>query len=136
MGVMRRDFELPENDRIFLEELGRPWETVRDGSKQWTIMHEWPLCGGYNHRTVSVAVMIQPGYPDAQLDMIYVSPVLQRQDGKAIGALSSQAICGQQWQRWSRHRTSANPWRSGIDDLASHLVLADHWFKREFSQRK
>lgn len=133
--LARRDFELPENDRLFLEELGRPWETAIDGSNRWAIVHEWPICDGYSHAKISLAAIVQSGYPETQLDMIYVLPVLHRADGKAIGALAAQLICGERWQRWSRHRTAQNPWRVGVDDLASHLALADHWFAREFARR-
>jgi hypothetical protein len=69
-----------------------------------------------------------------QLDMVYFSPALQRLDGKPIGALSNQTITGSSWQRWSRHRASNHPWRPGIDDLASRMLLVDHWLEREVVQ--
>lgn len=65
--------------------------------------------------------------------MVYFFPALQRSDGKAIGGLTPHTILGQQWQRWSRHYTPANPWRVGEDDLSTHLTLIDHWLRREFA---
>mgnify|MGYP001187661072 CR=1 FL=1 len=135
MRLNRREFDLPAADAAFLQDLGRPWETVTDRGKRWLIVREWPVCDGYNHRHVSLAVDVQPGYPEAQLDMVYVHPSLQRSDGVAVNALSPQDIRGETWQRWSRHRTKHNPWRVGIDCLETHLALAESWFIRELARR-
>lgn len=132
---MRRQFDLPEADEAHLESLGRPWETITDGSARWLLVHEWPISAGYNYSAVSIAIRIEPGYPDTQLDMVYVLPHLARTDQVSINALSNQAIDGKDWQRWSRHRTNENPWRPGIDDLSTHLFLVDDWFTREFHAR-
>ena len=78
--------------------------------------------------------MIPDNYSDSQIDMVYFNPHLARADGRAIGALATQTIAGVSWQRWSRHRTGANPWRPGVDDVASHLALVDEWLRREFSK--
>ena len=132
---MRRQFQLPEPDEDYLRIIARPWETIIDGGTRWLLMHQWPVAAGYNHSSVSAAVLIAQGYPDSQLDMVYFSPHLARVDGKTIGALAGQQIEGQQWQRWSRHRTPENAWRAGIDDLASHMFLVDYWLSREFESR-
>ena len=135
MSEPRRHFELTEDDRLFLEERGLPWEAVLDGKNQWVIVHEWPVPGGYNHRQVSLACQLPSGYPDAQIDMVFVRPDLQRADGKAIKALINHTIVGETWQRWSRHRTSQHPWRPRIDSLESHLALVNHWFVRELERK-
>lgn len=129
---MRRDFQLPQEDVLFLEELGLPWETKNDQGMQWVILHDYPVIPGYNNLKVSVAVKIETGYPRTQLDMAYFHPALQRLDGKAINAISDQAIDGRIYQRWSRHRTGENPWREGVDDLSTHLALVSFWFEQEF----
>jgi hypothetical protein len=133
-ATLSREFRLPAADEDYLDGRGLPWETVRDTTVQWLIIHDWTLPGGYNHTEVSVALLIPPGYSDSQIDMVYFRPALSRTDKKPIGALSAQQICGQEWQRWSRHRTAANPWRVGIDDVASHLALVDEWLRREFGR--
>lgn len=129
---MRKGFQLPEEDVIFLDGLGLPWEAVNDQGMQWVIVHDYPVAVGYNHQKISVAVKIETGYPRAPLDMAYFFPALQRLDGKAINAISGQPIDGKQYQRWSRHRTGTNPWREGVDDLSTHLALVDFWFEQEF----
>lgn len=128
---MRRQFRLPPDDEGHLDSLGRPWETIIDGALRWLIVHDWLVPAGYTSEQVRVALLVPAGYPDVQLDMAYVEPALARRDGRAIGALAPQQIEGRPWQRWSRHRTPQNPWRPGIDDVASHLVLVDYWMQRE-----
>lgn len=130
----RRDFTLPPADEAFLEGYGLPWEAVKNGA-QWLLLHELPLPPGYKTSTASVAIRIEAGYPVAPLDMAYFHPVLQRADGKSIRATESmQNIDGKQWQRWSRHRTAANPWKPAEDTIETHLLLIHDWLAREFRQ--
>ena len=75
---MRRDFVLLEEDQDFLESLGLPWETVKEGNVLWVIVHEYPLPDGYNQEVVSLAVSMPSGYPRTQLDMVYFFPALSR----------------------------------------------------------
>lgn len=134
--LLRRQFRLPEADEEYLGRLALPWETVKHGNKQWLIIHQWKLPPGYNCETVTLGLLIPANYSDTQIDMVYFREHLARKDGRAIGALANQDICGAQWQRWSRHRTGQNPWRKGVDDVASHLSLVDEWLRREFEQKK
>jgi len=134
--VARRKLELLEGDRAYLETLGLPWETVAEGQAQWLIIHDWPVPAGYNLGKAAAAVRIEAAYPDTQIDMVYFHPALKRADGKAIRALAEQAIGGKKWQRWSRHRTPKNPWRPGVDDLSTHMLLVDDWLRRELPKGK
>jgi hypothetical protein len=131
---MRRDFRLPEADEAFLNGRGLPWETAVDGSQRLLHVHDWPIPNGYNHPTVTAAVMIPPSYPDAGLDMVYFCPGLARLDGQTIPATVQHQAMGRAWQRWSRHYTSANPWRVGEDDLSTHFTLVEHWLTRELAR--
>jgi hypothetical protein len=130
MKHLRRDFVMPERDRDFLEESGMEWETLVDGQHRWLIIHRFPVPPEYNVRETSAALMIDPGYPDAQVDMVYFEPALSL-SGKAIGALCNVPIAGRPWQRWSRHRTGANPWIPGEDCVETHLHLVREWLERE-----
>jgi len=73
-------------------------------------------------------------YPDSQIDMVYFLPPLERVDRRSIAALSSQMICGEELPEMARHRTSANPWRPGVDDVPTHLTLVDDWLSRELAR--
>ena len=127
----RREFELPSSDLEYLERRGLPWEAVIDGGVQWLVLHAQPVFGGYNHTAVSAALQLSPSYPDTQIDMVYFFPHLSLTNGKAIGQLSNHNFDGKTWQRWSRHRTGANPWRRGYDCLETHVLLVDEWLERE-----
>lgn len=133
---MRRQFSLPEADETFLESLGLLWEAIVENGVRWLLLHGYPVLAGYNHNIVIVAVRIEMGYPEAQLDMVYFYPPLARLDRVAIGALSTQQLDGKTFQRWSRHRTALNPWRPGEDDLSTHLALVNDWLQREFRIRR
>jgi hypothetical protein len=78
---VRRQFQHSQGDEAHLESLGRPWETLIEGEARCLLVHGWPVQAGYNHPAVLVAVRIEPGYPDTQLDMVYVLPHLARKDG-------------------------------------------------------
>lgn len=128
---MRKMLLLPEQDQCFLKSIPLPWETIIDSGMQWILLHNYIIPEGYNVKNALVAIMIPPGYPIAQLDMAYFYPGICRLDNKPIRAVTLQKIDGKPFQRWSRHRTSQNPWRPGIDDLSTHISLIDHWLDRE-----
>lgn len=132
---MRRQFQLTEEDTSFLGLTGYSWEAVVENSTRWLLIHNYPLPIGYTQTVVSIALHIEPTYPDTQIDMVYFHPSLQRADGQGISALAEQVIDNKTFQRWSRHRTNENPWRPGVDDVSTHLALVDDWLTREFRLR-
>jgi hypothetical protein len=129
---VKRDFRLPATDEEYLDGVGLVWETVKDGQNQWLILRGWKIPLGYNHTATDLALLIPQNYSDSQIDMVYFRCLLARADGLVINNLSAETISGESWQRWSRHRTGQNPWRAGVDDVASHLSLVDEWLRREF----
>ncbi|MBO9657783.1 MAG: hypothetical protein J7527_03080 [Chitinophagaceae bacterium] len=133
--IPRRQFRLPEEDIEFLEGQELAWETIVDSSGSYVFIHDVPVPEGYNHRNITIAIRIESGYPQTQLDMVYLYPALLRLDGQPIGALCDQPIDGKVFQRWSRHRTVENAWRPGVDSLATHMGLVSYWFEQEFIKR-
>ena len=132
--TLRRDFGLLPADKDFLDEYGRPWETILDGS-QWVLIHEFPTDEGYNHTRVTAAIRMETGYPTTELNMVYFFPALARKDGRTIGATqATQKIGGKVYQRWSRHRTGQNPWKPGEDALDTHVFLIEDWLARELER--
>lgn len=128
---MRRDFSLTEDDEECLKANGFEWEAIIENSTRWLIIRKYPILAGYNVAAADAALRILPSYPDVQIDMVYFSPALALQSGRSIGALSTLAIEGRQYQQWSRHRTAANPWRPGLDNVCTHLIQVDSWLARE-----
>ena len=131
---LRRDFELSEKDQTFLENYELPWETILGGSP-WVLIHGIATPVGYNEREMIAAIRMETGYPHSELNMVYFYPPLSRTDGKPIGCANvMQAIDGKSFQRWSRHRTSQNPWTPGFDCLETHVYLVEDWLDREFEK--
>lgn len=125
---MRRDFLLPEEDRDYLDALGLPWETITDDKNQWCIQRQVPYPAGLNHSAGSIAIRVPSGYLTTGLDMAYFLPHLRLANGREIDRANVfETICGEQWQRWSRHY----PWHGGLDTLASHLLQVNQWLKEE-----
>ncbi len=133
--ILRREFDLLEEDETYLSTLQLPWETAKLANQNWVIIYDYPICDGYNLKTATIAIRMIGGYPTAGLDMVYFYPPLSRLDKQPIGALSNLNIDGKIFQQWSRHRTSANPWRVDIDNLSTHIPLADFWLSNEFEKR-
>jgi hypothetical protein len=130
----RRHFTLPGEDQQSLDALGLPWETVIEGTVRRVIIYNYPLPNGYNQATINLCLRIEPQYPDTQIDMVYFHPHLVLTCGRSIPALSTEQFDGRVWQRWSRHRTRQNPWRPGIDNIATHLGLVKDWLGRELGR--
>lgn len=131
----RRDLVLPPEDVAYLNASHAGWQTVRDGRASWLVIPDYRVPDGYNHKCVTAVLRLEPGYPDTQIDMVFFSPLLTRVDGKTIGATgNAKTINGESFQRWSRHRSPANPWRPGEDNIESHMLLVRHWLEREFAK--
>jgi hypothetical protein len=128
---MRREFQLGEEDEEGLAARGLAWESVIEGNAKWLIFPEYPIPEGYNHRVASAGLRIKPSYPDDEIDMVYFHPSLALTNGKSIAQLSLFTLDGKQYQQWSRHRTKANPWRPGVDNVCTHLIQVDDWLERE-----
>jgi hypothetical protein len=130
----RRLFALPEEDTELLDAGGYYWETVEGGGR-WLLIHDFALPPGFSLPSTSAAIQIPSGYPSAALDMVFFHPAVVRSDGRVIPATqASVAFDGKQWQRWSRHYTAANPWRSGEYNVVTHLNLACTWLQTAASQ--
>jgi len=131
---VRRQFALPAEDTAWLDSTDWQYELVVDGGVRRVVIHGFPVPPGYRVDKVSVNVRIETGYPDAQIDMAYFLPALARADGRAIRATCDDPFDGKIWQRWSRHRTGANPWRPGIDNLSTHMAAVQEWLVRALAK--
>lgn len=132
---LQRDFTLLEEDEDYLNGVGLNWEAVIENKTKWIFIHDYTIIEGYNHSKATIAIRILAGYPQSQLDMVYISPPLARNDAQPIRALSTLTLKGAEFQQWSRHRTRVNPWRPGVDNLGTHLSLVPYWLEREFQIR-
>ena len=132
---MRREFPLLPPDQAYLEANGLEWEAIVCSGVQWVLIPAYALPPGYNATQATAALRLDLTYPDSQIDMVFFHPALARTDGKGIPNLEGRvAIDGREFQQWSRHRTAANPWRPGVDDLGTHMELVRDWLLREFER--
>ncbi|MDE0109244.1 MAG: multiubiquitin domain-containing protein [Bryobacterales bacterium] len=129
----RLDFQMPEDDRAFLDSLGLAWEAVREQQHRWILIHDHKLPMGFDHETVTLAFLIGDSYPPDRLDMVYVHPQLRLQSGAAIPSTSDQCIDGKNFQAWSRHY---DDWREGVDDLGTHYVRMIRAVEADACQRQ
>ena len=130
----RRDIVLPVSDVMYLDAAHPGWVAIRAGAASWVVLPEFAVPDGYDHSVVTAALRLEPGYPDTQIDMVFFNPLLARADGNKVGATGGRkTIDGATFQQWSRHRTQKNPWRPGVDDIESHMLLVRHWLERELS---
>jgi hypothetical protein len=129
---LRRSFVLPPEDVEFLDASGLAWEALIEGNLRWVLLRKFPIPQGYNVSESDIAIQLSDSYPSTQLDMVYVFPALSLSSGVPIKATDvSQPLDGQSYQRWSRHRTPANPWRPNIDYLGTHIGLIEEWLLKE-----
>ena len=84
----RRQFALPQDDLEWLDQVRGQFELVGEGGVLRVVLYNFPIPPGYQRRHAEVNVRIEPGYPDSEIDMVYVHPALQRADGKPIAAIS------------------------------------------------
>lgn len=135
LAPAQRQFRLPSADEQFLDENFGRWETISESGSQWIMVRDFELPQGFTAATSDMAIQLSAGYPDAALDMAYFYPPLQRSDAKGIPQVISQSIEGKMWQRWSRHRTGANPWIPGEDNIATHVAYVRSFLDDEFRKR-
>lgn len=130
---IRRDFTLPEEDIEFLDNLGLLWEAIANQPGMWVMIHDYPVPVGYNVQKAEVALLISSHYPAAEIDMAYFHPALIKDSGKTINNVFGQVIDGKSFQGWSRHRKPGE-WRSGVDNIATHLCLVDNWLVKDITR--
>ncbi|MGJ7557435.1 multiubiquitin domain-containing protein [Variovorax sp. RB3P1] len=130
-----RAFPVLNVDEAFLNAKFPSWEAVLDGGRQWILLPDFTLPPGYSVQQVRLALEIQPTYPAVEIDMFYMFPAVTLNSGAQIPAADAMvAIRDQQFQRWSRHRSPAGPWKPGYDNVKTHLALVDNALLKEVQQ--
>jgi len=131
----RRHFDLLDVDEKHLDSLGVFWETVIDGASRWLLIRNYQVPPGYTPQMVTLAFLIPPTYPTAQIDMFYTSPKLVLTSGRPIDRTQVTAtICGTPFNGWSRHRGPPAPWNPATDNVITHLALVESAIAKEVGQ--
>lgn len=112
--------ELPEADRLHLDEKGYDYEVRAAGGELDVIIHKFPLPPAYEPRECDLLLRLPVGYPNAKADMFWTTPGVQLAKGGTPQAADQPATyAGRSWQRWSRH---FGGWRPGVDGVRSYLA--------------
>lgn len=128
----QRDFSLLQSDQLYLDQVGYKYDLIRQGNQSWIVIQNFPVPKGYQTEEVNLALLIPANYPDVQIDMAYFSPVLKLETNRIIPQTQTfVSISNKSYQRWSRHRTSQNSWRPGVDDISTHIFCVNNWLKKE-----
>lgn len=134
-AAARRDFALLAGDQTYLDDLGLSWETDAAEGRRWLIIHDYPVPAGYTVHATTLALLVPPTYPQAEIDMFFVHPTLHRSSGGIIAATESQqTIRGLSFQRWSRHRGPGARWNPAADSVVTHLALVDTALAKEVGE--
>ena len=135
--MLKRDYDLSEEDKECLDALGLEWEAIRHAERgrpvNWILIHDFEIPEGYNVEKADVALRLRPGYPDVDIDMAYFKPPLSMNNGKPITKVTLQDVMGEKYQQWSRHRPSGG-WRPGIDNIGTHILQVRRWLARELKK--
>ena len=129
---LRRDFSLLPEDIQYLHSLKLTWEAVQTGNMRWLIILKFPLPEGFNVSEADLALRIEAGYPTGKLDMAYFCPALVLASGQLVATVTTIAIDGRNFQRWSRHYN----WRPQIDCLETHIERVPLWLEREIKKHQ
>jgi len=127
-----RQFRLLPNDEAYLDSTYPSWQGILENGRQWVILPQYALPSGYSEHFVSLAIEIPTTYPMQQIDMFYLFPAVVVLSGAMIPATEyREAIQGNSYQRWSRHRGGNSQWRPGIDNVMTHLALVESALVKE-----
>ncbi|MDV4160578.1 multiubiquitin domain-containing protein [Rhizobium leguminosarum] len=130
-----RDFALLDVDESYLDGLRLRWETTASDGNRWLIIRDYPVPDGYTARITTLALMVPATYPQAEIDMFYAHPPLQRSTGAAIPATEATQVIGRlPFQRWSRHRGAVAPWNPQRDNVVTHLALVESALLQEVGE--
>ncbi|MCQ1572729.1 multiubiquitin domain-containing protein [Neorhizobium galegae] len=130
-----RDFAVLAVDESYLDGLDLRWETRDSDGQRWLVIRDFPVPSGYTAKSTTLALMIPPTYPQAEIDMFYCHPALAVSRGVAIPATeATQIIGGLPFQRWSRHRGTIAPWNPLTDNVVTHLALVESALVKEIGE--
>ncbi|GAO21457.1 hypothetical protein ALISP_1277 [Alicycliphilus sp. B1] len=131
----RNAFALLDVDEAFLDQRFAFWETLVENGRRWLLICGYPVPEGYTTRRITLALEVPPNYPGAQIDMFYALPHLALHSGNALANTEAQVtIEGKNYQRWSRHRGPSSEWKSGVDNVITHLALVESALLKEVPQ--
>ena len=83
----------------------------------------------WNQNKTYLLVITHPTYPNAKIDMFWVSPPISLRSGRAAqGADTITPMLGKNWQQFSWHVSS---WSPGTDNLITYLDVINARLRKD-----
>ena len=109
------------------------WEAIQDGNARAIILYDFPFPSVFQPEKVDLKIKIPNDYTSgAALDMLFTNVRMTRTDGVEIPRLTESAVFdGKKWWQWSRHYPKNAKWRSGVNNLVTHICHIQHILEEE-----
>lgn len=110
---------------------GHKIEVLEDGPKVCVVLQAYRIpYSHWNRSATDLMVICQAVYPNAKIDMFYVTPGLRlASGGMPKSGDTEESHAGRSWQRFSWH---VNSWNPAHDSLISYLdVVKDRLSRKE-----
>lgn len=133
MADLRREFQLPEEDILYLDGLGLEWEAIQDGNARGVVLRGFQMPQPFQPERLNLKINLPQDYTSgAALDMFFTDVMASRSDGKGIECLTeSNQFDNSKWWQWSRHYPKNTKWRPGVNTLATHISYVQHILMEE-----
>lgn len=122
---------LPPMLRMHLDELKRDGYdivTKTDASNLGIIFKNYKVPGNiWTPQTIDLLVTAHDSYPNARMDMFWVSPPLSLKNGGQPEATSTTKRFNRTWQQFSWH---TNAWDPAKDSIKTHLLVVKERLQR------
>jgi hypothetical protein len=133
MVDLRRDFHLPEDDILYLDDLDVNWEAIQDGDARGVVLYGFLMQPPFQPEQLNLKIKMPQDYTSgAALDMFFTDQPVTRSDGRGVERLTeSTHFDDKRWWQWSRHYPKNTKWRPGINTLATHISYVQHILNEE-----
>lgn len=134
-GLIGGECPLPVRDIEYLNvNFSDQWEFKREENLNLLKITKFQLPAGYNVKSADMIIIVPDRYDSIPIDMAYFKPHISRVDGRTINNLSTRMFGQENYQQWSRHRASDNPWIIGVDCIETHVELVRNFLRKELSR--
>ena len=94
-------------------------EGAPPNSRYFVVIDGYEVPAGWDRTTVDLLLIVPELYPNAKLDMFWVSPIMSLMNGALPQAADTrETYVGRTWQRFSWH---PEQWRPGKDTIITYL---------------
>jgi hypothetical protein len=94
----------------------------KEGAQQFVVVEGLPIPKPpWDQPVATIAVAIPAAFPPAALERFYLAAPCTRGGSRHPNCAEAVQLLGGQWYPVGWHYPDARPWRSGVDNLESHI---------------